>query len=64
MLKYNQVIDMKIIYYVHGTTYDNAIKKCNLPIIHSMGNTDKKQTVFTRYEFEFMLNCLHKFLNL
>lgn len=39
------------------------LKKCNLPIIHAIGNDDINETVFTRYEFEFMLNCLHDFLN-
>ena len=43
--------------------YRNAIKNCDLPIIHALGDLDKKETVFTRYEFEFMLNCLHDFLN-
>ncbi len=34
----------------------------NKPIIHSIGKISKNETVFTRYEFEYMLNCLVAFL--
>jgi len=48
---------------IQNTFYRNAIKNCKLPIIHATGEEDPSKTVFTRYEFEFMLNCLHDFLN-
>ena len=33
-----------------------------LQIIHTMGGKEKKDTTFTRYEFEKELNCLREFL--
>ena len=60
---YDKLIDELYISAIQNDFYRNAIKNCNLPIIHAMGEIDKKDTVFTRYEFEFMLNCLHNFLN-
>ena len=66
---YDRLIDELYISAIQNDFYRNAIKNCNLPIIHAipiihaMGEIDKKDTVFTRYEFEFMLNCLHDFLN-
>ena len=60
---YDRLIDELYISAIQNEFYRNAIKNCNLPIIHAMGEIDKKDTVFTRYEFEFMLNCLHDFLN-
>ncbi len=60
---YDKLIDELYISAIQNEFYRNAIKNCNLPIIHAMGEIDKKDTVFTRYEFEFMLNCLHDFLN-
>lgn len=61
--EYDELIDELYISAIQNEFYRNAIKNCNLPIIHAIGETDKKETVFTRYEFEFMLNCLHEFLN-
>ena len=43
-------------------SYRNALKNCKLPIIHVIGEIDKSETVFTRYEFEYMLNALHEYL--
>ena len=60
---YDKLIDELYISAIQNEFYRNAIKNCNLPIIHAMGEIDKKDTVFTRYEFEYMLNCLHEFLN-
>ena len=39
-----------------------AIKNCNVYIMHSIGDNDIKESVFTRYEFEYMLNCLKDFI--
>lgn len=62
-IEYSNLIDELYISAIQNKFYRNAIKKCNLPIIHVIGNDDINETVFTRYEFEFMLNCLHDFLN-
>ena len=61
--EYEDLVTELYISAVQNVFYRNAIKNCNLPIIHAIGEEDKNKTVFTRYEFEFMLNCLHDFLN-
>ena len=62
-IEYDQLIDELYISAIQNEFYRNAIKNCKLPIIHAMGAKEKRDTVFTRNEFEFMLNCLHDFLN-
>ena len=61
--EYDELVTELYVSAIQNEFYRNAIKNCNLPIIHAIGETDKNNTVFTRYEFEFMLNCLHDFLN-
>ena len=61
--EYDDLVTELYISTIQNTFYRNAIKNCPLPIIHAIGEEDKTKTVFTRYEFEFMLNCLHDFLN-
>ena len=61
--EYNDLVDELYISDILNKFYRKAIKKCDLPIIHAIGNDNINETVFTRYEFEFMLNCLHDFLN-
>lgn len=61
--EYDLLVTELYISAIQNPFYRNAIKKCPLPIIHAIGKTNKNETVFTRYEFEFMLNCLHDFLN-
>ncbi len=61
--EYDDLIDKLYISAIQNSFYRNVIKKCPLPIIHVLGKTNKNETVFTRYEFEYMLNCLHAFLN-
>ncbi len=61
--EYDDLIDELYISAIQNPFYRNAIKKCPLPILHIMGEVDKNKTVFTRNEFEFMLNALHDFLN-
>ncbi len=60
---YDHLIEELYVSAIQNPFYRNAIKNCPLPIIHVIGEENKKETVFTRYEFEFMLNCLHDFLN-
>lgn len=61
--EYDELVTELYISAIQNIFYRNAIKNCELPIIHAIGEEDKNKTVFTRYEFEFMLNCLHDFLN-
>ena len=56
-LEYDLLIDELYISALQNEFYRNAIKNCSLPIIHAIGENDKNETVLTRYEFEFMLNC-------
>ena len=61
--EYELLVTELYISAIQNPFYRNAIKKCPHSIIHTIGKTDKSETVFTRYEFEFMLNALHDFLN-
>lgn len=61
--EYDYLVTELYISAIQNVFYRNVIKNCPLPIIHAIGELDKKETVLTRYEFEFMLNCLHDFLN-
>lgn len=61
--EYDDIIDELYISAIQNEFYRNAIKNCKLPIVHLVGENSKNETVFTRYEFEYMLNCLHAFLN-
>ena len=60
---YDLLVTELYISAIQNYFYRNIIKKCSLPIIHAIGKNNKNETVFTRYEFEFMVNCLHDFLN-
>lgn len=60
--EYDDIIDELYISAIQNDFYRNAIKNCKLPIVHLVGEKFKNETVFTRYEFEYMLNCLHAFL--
>lgn len=61
-----EIIEKDGIQYCDGIAliplYRNVLKKCDKPIIHSLGNENEQETVFTRYEFEKQLNCLKDFL--
>lgn len=61
--EYDNLVTELYVSAIQNTFYRNVIKNCKLPIIHAIGEIDKKNTTFTRYEFELMLNCLHDFLN-
>ena len=61
--EYDDIIDELYISAIQNPFYRNAIKKCPQSIIHAIGEKSKEDTVFTRYEFEYMLNALHDFLN-
>lgn len=61
--EYDDIVDELYISAIQNKFYRNIIKNCKLPIVHFIGESSKKETVFTRYEFEYMLNCLNAFLN-
>lgn len=60
--EYNDLVDELYISAIQNPLYRNVLKNVNKPIIHSIGEISKEKTVFTRYEFEYMLNCLVEFL--
>ena len=62
--EYDELIDELYISAIQNPLYRSALKKCNKNVIHTMGETEKSETVFTRYEFEKQLNCLKDFLKL
>lgn len=59
---YELLIDELYISAIQNPIYRNVLLNCDRPIIHSIGESEKNKTTFTRYEFEFQLNCLKDFL--
>jgi hypothetical protein len=62
--EYSDLVDELYISAIQNPIYRSALISCDRHIIHSIGVTDNKLTVLTRYEFEFTLNCLRDFLML
>lgn len=60
--EYELLVDELYISAIANPLYRGVLKNCDRPIIHSIGNTDEKDTTFTRYEFERELNCLIDYL--
>lgn len=60
--EYDDLVDELYISAIQNPLYRNILKTTDRDIIHTMGGKEKKETVFTRYEFEFQLNCLKDFL--
>lgn len=60
--EYDNLIDELYISAIQNPLYRNVLKKCDKYILHAMGEKEKTETVFTRYEFEKQLNCLKDFL--
>lgn len=60
--EFNDLVDELYISAIKNPLYRNVLINVDRPIIHSIGEIDKNETVFTRYEFEYMLNCLVAFL--
>lgn len=60
--KYDELVEELYISAIQNPLYRNILKNVNKPIIHSIGKENKNETVFTRYEFESMLNSLVSFL--
>lgn len=62
--EYDLLIDELYISALQNPLYRQVLLNCDRPIIHAMGETDKKNTTFSRYEFEYELNCLKEFVQL
>lgn len=60
--EYDDLVDEMYISAIQNPLYRNALKQCQVDIIHSIGDKEKTDSVFTRYEFEKELNCLKDFL--
>lgn len=60
--EYDDLIDELYISAIQNPLYRNVLKNCDKDVIHSIGSIEKKETVFTRYEFEYQINCLINFL--
>lgn len=60
--EYDLLIDELYISAIQNPIYRGILSKCDKPIIHSIGEKEKEETTFTRYEFEFQLNCLKDFI--
>ncbi len=62
--EYDDLVDELYISAIQNPLYRNALKNCKKDIIHSIGEKEKSETVFTRYEFEYQLNCLKAFVQM
>lgn len=60
--EYDDLVDELYISAIQNPLYRNILKNTDRTILHTMGGKEKEETVFTRYEFEFQLNCLKDFL--
>lgn len=60
--EYESLVDEVYISAIQNPLYRQVLKKANKYILHSIGKTDKKETVFTREEFEKELNMLSAFV--
>ncbi len=60
--EYKSLVDEIYISAIQNPLYRQALKKANKYILHSIGKTNKKETVFTREEFEKELNILSAFV--
>ena len=60
--EYSLLVDELYISAIQNPLYRKVLLNCDKPILHIMGETDKNKTTFTRYEFEYELNCLSAFL--
>lgn len=60
--EYTILIDELYVSAIQNPLYREVLINCDKPIIHAIGETDKSTTTFTRYEFEFEINCLKAFL--
>ncbi len=60
--EYADLVDELYISAIQNPLYRQALKKVNKYILHSIGNSDEAETVFTRKEFEAQINALSAFV--
>ena len=62
--EYDDFLDELYISAIANPLYRGILKNVNKYILHSMGKKNKEDTVFTRYEFERMLNILKDYVKI
>ena len=61
--EYDDFVDEMYVSLLFNPLFVGALKNAeNKYIMHAMGVESKSETTFTRYEFEFMLNCLKEYV--
>ena len=60
--EYDELVKKLYISAIQNKLYRSALKTCPKKIVHIIGDESKKDSVFTRYEFEYMLNALREYL--
>lgn len=60
--EYDDMIDELYISAIQNPLYRGVLENCDKDVIHIIGAESKKETVFTRYEFEYQINCLINYL--
>ena len=60
--EYELLVDELYISAAQNPLFRQALKNVDRPLIHSIGNTNKNETVLTRLEYEHEINCLSSFL--
>ena len=60
--EYENMVDELYISAAQNPLYRQALKNVDRPLIHSIGKTDRNETVLTRFEYEKEINCLSAFL--
>ena len=60
---YEDFIDELYVSAIQNPLYRNVLKNVgDKYILHALGETNKNETVFTRYEFEYELNALKAYV--
>ena len=61
--EYDNFIDEMYVSLLQNRLYRNCLKNAgDKYILHALGGKTKQDTVFTRYEFEYELNCLKAYV--
>ena len=60
--EYADIVDELYISAAQNPLFRQALKNVQKPLIHSIGKTDKNETLLTRFEYEAEINALATFL--
>jgi hypothetical protein len=60
--EYDDFLDELYVSAISNPLYKGMLRNVNKYILHSMGKKNKEDTVFTRYEFERMLNTIKAYV--